>query len=135
MAKGNPDIAKHGAATRFVKGHVTNPNGPVRVAKIVIDAGFDPKELRAEIVQRCVAAMRELDPGSKSEGPNWRFAVQYLGDHLLGKPKERLELSTTLTDEQRAEELRILATETLAALPIVDVEAVETPLLEEEKKP
>lgn len=96
----------------FVKGQTGNPGGRPAVAKTMRAAGFDPDDLRVEVVKQLVEGMRSLDRNSKS----WCFCVQSLDHRLNGKPTEFIETNPSLTAEEYAAEVFEIVHEAISAM-------------------
>jgi hypothetical protein len=69
-------------------------------------AGLDAGELRAELIQRYVAAIRTLDPSDKDQGRTWCVAMRELDYRLNGKPVEVIESAPSLTEEEALAKVR-----------------------------
>lgn len=90
----------------FPKGVSGNPGGRPNLTKVVIAAGFNPKELRKEIVELAVAAVRDPD----TDPASWRYAHDYVAGVLGIRPPKEMVIEdergtdrfdeSTLTDEQ-----------------------------------
>lgn len=104
---GQPGNLNGAAAIKrgYPKGVSGNPGGRPNLTKVVIAAGYNPKELRPEIVKLAVEAVRNPD----TDPASWRYAHDYCAGVLgIRPPKEmviederRVEIDETqLTDEQ-----------------------------------
>lgn len=103
----------------YQPGQSGNPGGRPKIVNIVRAAGFDPEELRAEVLKTLVEAMRALHPGDKDEGASWRFAVQHVGYWLIGKPAEMIETKSSepeMTEDEYKAELKLIVQEAVAAM-------------------
>jgi hypothetical protein len=102
----------------FSKGVSGNPGGRPQIAKAIKAAGYDPDDLRREVIEQLVNGMRTLDPASKESAPSWKFCVDRLDVRLNGPVKEFVtaEDRAEMTPEEEREELEIIAREHIAAL-------------------
>lgn len=101
---------------KFTKGQSGNPGGRPKIAKIVEAAGFSIDDLRAEVIQMLVKAMRGLPMTDRS----WFAATQQLGHWLIGKPAEQVELKTAdseMTEDEYNAELADIVREEVGKMP------------------
>ena len=102
---------------KWQKGTSPNPAGRASVTKALVAAGFNPEQLRAEVIQKNVELFRSLDPGDKDEGATWRVCNEkcWILVNLPAKPVDA-PAETTLTDEEYQEELDVIARERIAKM-------------------
>lgn len=111
------NLEKAGGGVPFSKGVSGNPGGRPSIAKAVEAAtGKSTSEVTAEMFKLLYDAAHECDPRDKDEGASWRHAVTLILGYLVAKPKEVVEVTSPLTDEQYEEELRIIAREKIRAM-------------------
>lgn len=75
------------ASTSFKPGQSGNPGGRPKIATALKANGLDANKLTEELVKELIAVVRSEDKKSAS----WRFAVETLLNHVVGKPKETFE--------------------------------------------
>lgn len=100
------------------KGTSGNPGGRAKIATAIKAAGFDPDELRVEVIQQLVNGMRTLDPGNPKEAKSWQFCVDRLDVRLHGPVREVVNVDDTpaLSDEEYKAECAEIAREFVNAL-------------------
>lgn len=76
--KGNP---------HWAKGVSGNPGGRPKISAALKELGLDPRKVTKELIEQLLEAMRTLDKKSAS----WRFSIETLLHHIVGKPKETVE--------------------------------------------
>lgn len=102
----------------FVKGQSGNPGGRAKITTTIKAAGFDPDDLRKEVIQQLVQGMRTLSPAKPNEARSWQFCIDRLDVRLNGPVRELVHVDDApeLSDEQYKAELAIIATEHMATL-------------------
>lgn len=103
---------------KWQKGASPNPAGRASVTKALVAAGFNPEQLRAEVIQKNVQLFRSLDPADKDEGATWRVCNEkcWILVNLPAKPVEMRDERGDLTDEEYQEELDLIAKERIAKM-------------------
>lgn len=101
----------------YVKGQTGNAGGRPAITKAIRAAGYDPDELRVEVIQALVTGMRTLNPGSPKEAKSWQFCVDRLDVRLHGPVREVVQVDEApLTDAEYQAEIAEIVRERLAEL-------------------
>lgn len=85
------------ASGRFQKGKSGNPGGRPKILAALQANQLDTKSLTAELVGELIDAVRSLDRKSAS----WRFSIETLLNHVVGRPKEFVEHTFGQGEQER----------------------------------
>jgi len=76
---------------KFEPGKSGNPGGRPKIARILAEMSTDATKLSKELFEKALEVMR----AKRRDGndANWRYAHEWLSNHVIGKPKQVVELT------------------------------------------
>lgn len=106
------------AGRPFQPGHSGNPGGRAKIATAIRAAGYDPDDLRKEVIEQLVNGMRTLDPAGPRSAKSWQFCVDRLDVRLHGPIREVVNADDKpeMTPEEERAECVLIAREVFATL-------------------